>query len=68
MEGNPAYRTAEGLSSLTSISMKNNSVTEYGAVNIPTDSDSVVVHSFKVATDTTIADLQSMQLGWKVGG
>lgn len=68
MVGNPAYRTAEGLSSLTSISMKNNSVTEYGAVNIPTDSDSVVAHSFKVATDTTIADLQSMQLGWKVGG
>ena len=68
MVGNPAYRTAEGLSSLTSISKKNNSVTEYGAVNIPTDSDTVVTHSFKLATDTTIADLQSMQLGWKVGG
>ena len=68
MVGNPAYRTAEGLSSLTSISKKNNTVTEYGAVNIPTDSNTVVTHSFNVATDTTIADLQSMQLGWKVGG
>ena len=68
MVGNPAYRTAEGLSSLTSIIKKNNTVTEYGAANVPADSDSVVTHSFKVATDTTIADLQSMQLGWKVGG
>lgn len=68
MIGNPAYRTAEGLSSFTSISKKNNTITEYGAVNIPTDTDSVVAHSFNVASDTTIADLQNMQLGLRVGG
>lgn len=68
MVGNPAYRTAEGLSSFTSISKKNNTITEYGAVNIPTDTDSVVAHSFNVASDTTIADLQNMQLGLRVGG
>ena len=66
--GNPAYRTAEGLSSFTALTKKNNTVTEYGAANIPADSDSVVANSFKVASDTTIADLQIMQLGLKVGG
>lgn len=65
--GNPAYRTAEGLANFTALTNKNNIVTEHGAANIPTVSDSVVANSFKVATDTTIADLQSMQIGFKVG-
>ncbi len=68
MVGNPAYRTAEGLSSFTALTKKNNTVTEYGAANIPADSDSVVANSFKVASDTTIGDLANMQLGLKVGG
>lgn len=66
--GNPAFRTAEGLSSFTALTKKNNTVTEYGAANIPADSDSVVANSFKVASDTTIGDLANMQLGLKVGG
>mgnify|MGYP007101860699 CR=1 FL=1 len=68
MVGNPAFRTAEGLSSLTAIAKKNNAISEYGAVTVPTDSDSVVVSSFSVDSDTTLATLQNMQLGWKVGG
>ena len=65
--GNPAYRTAEGLATFTALTKKNNIVTEYSAANIPTDSDSVVANAFKLDSDTTITDLQSMQIGFKVG-
>lgn len=65
--GNPAYRTAEGLSSFTALTKKNNNVTEYGAANIPAES-SVVANSFSIASDTSVADLQNMQIGLKVGG
>lgn len=64
--GNSAYRTAEGLSSFTALTKKNNTVTEHGAANVPADS-SVVQATFKIS-DTTIADLGNMQLGLKVGG
>lgn len=63
--GNPAYRTAEGLSSFTALTKKNNTVTEHGAANVPADS-SVIQATFKLS-DTTIADLGNMQLGLKVG-
>ena len=65
--GNPAYRTAEGLATFTALTKKNNIVTEHSAANIPTDSDSVVANSFKIDSNTTITDLQSMQIGFKVG-
>ena len=65
--GNPAYRTAEGLATFTALTKKNNIVTEHSAANIPTDSNSVVANSFKIDSDTTITDLQNMQIGFKVG-
>lgn len=68
MVGNPAFRTAEGLSALTAIAKKNNVISEYDAVTVSTDSDSLVVSSFNLDSDTTLATLQNIQLGWKVGG
>ena len=65
--GNPAYRTGEQLSSLTAISKTGGTVTEYGTSNLSTDSDTVIWQSVPVASDTTIADLQNIQLGWKAG-
>lgn len=65
--GNPAYRTGEQLSSLTAISKSGGTVTEYGTSNLDTDSDTVIWQGVPVASDTTIADLQNIQLGWKAG-
>lgn len=65
--GNPAYRTGEQLSSLTAISKTGGTVTEYGTSNLDTASDTVIWQGVPVASDTTIADLQNIQLGWKAG-
>lgn len=67
MIGNPAYKTAEGLSVLKAITKKNNTVTEHGAANLSADTNSIAQCSFTLSSDTTIADLANMQLGWKVG-
>ena len=65
--GNPAYRTGEQLSSLTAISKSGGVTTEHGTSNLSDASDTVILQGFSVASDTTIADLQNMQLGWKAG-
>ena len=65
--GNPAYRTGEQLSSLTAISKSGGVTTEHGTANLSDASDTVIWQGFSVASDTTIADLQNMQLGWKAG-
>ena len=65
--GNPAYRTGEQLSSLTAISKNGGVTTEHGTSNLSDASDTVIWQSVPVASDTTIADLQNIQLGWKAG-
>ena len=65
--GTPAYRTGEQLSSLTAISKNGGVTTEHGTSNLSDASDTVIWQGFSVASDTTIADLQNMQLGWKAG-
>lgn len=65
--GNPAYRTGEQLSSLTAISKSGGVITEYSAAALTEDSDTVIQQGISVASGTTIADLQNMQLGWKAG-
>lgn len=64
--GNPAFRTGEGLSTITAISQKGGVISEHSAANVPADS-SVVQATFSLS-DTTLADLQNIQLGLKVGG
>ena len=62
--GNPAYKTAEGLSSLTAFSKDSlDAVTEYGSYNLSDDS-STVICDCQIFSDTKIADLQNLKFGW----
>ena len=64
--GNPAYRTGEVVSSLIGISKENGTITEHGTHTLSTDETGMVADARKV-TNTTIADLDGVQLGWKSG-
>ena len=64
--GNPAYKTAEGLASLISLSNNGGSIAEHGTINLSSDSSAMIMDSWTLE-NTTIADLQDMQFGWKVG-
>ena len=62
--GNPAYKTAEGLSSLTAFSKDSSgSVTEYGTYALDSDSSGVIADS-QILTGKTISDLQNLKFGW----
>ena len=63
--GNPAYRTAEGLTSLISISKANGTQMEHGSKTLRTSTAAGVLHCHVV--DMTIADMVGMELGWKAG-
>ena len=65
LAGNPAYRTAEGLSSLTGISKSGDAVTEHGTHELKADASSGVVDSYAVSMK--LSDLAGMQFGWKAG-
>lgn len=65
MIGNPAYEVDDVIGSLTSITKQNGSVTEHDKRTLSTDTDSVIVSSLSLPSDTTIADLVSMQFGWR---
>ncbi len=64
--GNPAYKTGEGITTLTGLSKASNVITEHGACALSNDSLSSVMEGWSL-NNTTIADLQNMQFGWKVG-
>lgn len=65
--GNPAYKTAEGLSSLTAISANNsNIITEHGTYNLSDDTTAAIIDG-QILTNTTISDLQGRKFGWKAG-
>lgn len=62
--GNPAYKTAEGLSSLTAFSKDiSEKVIEYGTYALGSDSSGVIADS-QIFSDTKIADLQNLKFGW----
>ena len=62
--GNPAYKTAEGLSSLTAFSKDNSAnVVEYGTYALGSDSSGIISGS-QIFSDTKIADLQNLKFGW----
>ena len=63
--GNPAYRTADGLTSLIAISKSNGTQTEHGSKTLRTSTAAGALHCHTV--DMTIADMVGMELGWKAG-
>lgn len=65
--GNPAYKTAEGLSSLTAISSDSSSaVTNYGTYALSDDTTAMIADG-QILTNTTIADLRGKKFGWRAG-
>ena len=63
--GNPAYRTAEGLSMLTALEQVNGTVTEYGAKEVASSSTAGVIDSR--AVNLNLANLANYKFGWKAG-
>lgn len=63
--GNPAYRTAEGLSSMTAISKDGDVITEYGSYELKTGSSAGILDSRSVSIK--ISDLSGLRFGWKAG-
>ena len=63
--GNPAYKTASGLTQLISISKVNNVQNEHGAKTLRTTATAGVIHCHEV--EMSLADMAGMQLGWKAG-
>lgn len=63
--GNPAYKTADGLTSLIGISKTGDTQMEHGtkALRESTTAGAIDCH----AVDMTLADMTGMQLGWKAG-
>ena len=66
--GNPAYKTAEGLSALTAFAKDSSgNVTNYGIHNLSDDTAGIISDS-QALSNKTISDLRNMQFGWKAGG
>ena len=65
MIGNPAYQVDDIIGNVTSLSKENNVVTEHDNITLLTDTDAMIVSSFSLASNTTIADLSNMQFGWR---
>lgn len=63
--GNPAYEVDDVIGSLTSLSKKNNTVTEHDTLALSVDTDAMILSSFSMPTDTTVADLSNIQFGWR---
>ena len=63
--GNPAYEVDDVIGSLTSLSKQNGVVTDHDNITLLTDSDAMIVSSFSLPTDTTVADLSNYQFGWR---
>ena len=63
--GNPAYRTGEGLTSLTGISKANGTQTVHGSKTLRTSTTAGVADCYTVSM--TLSEMVGMQLGWKAG-
>ena len=63
--GKPAYRTADGLTSLIGLSKSAGVQTEHGTKTLKTDTMAGVIDCHGV--NMTLADMAGMQLGWKAG-
>ena len=63
--GNPAYRTAEGLSNLTAIQHDGTILTEYGTKTAPASTSGMVFDSH--ALSMKLPALANYKFGWKAG-
>jgi hypothetical protein len=63
--GNPAYRTAEGLSMLTALEKVGDTLTEYGTRQVNSSADAGVLDSRAVSMK--LSALADYQFGWKAG-
>lgn len=64
--GNPAYKTGTGLTSLIGLSKNGANTIEHGTCDLSSD-NTVAISDGWTPENMTIADLQGMQFGWKVG-
>ena len=64
--GNPAYKTATGLTSLIGLSKNGANIIEHGTCDLSSDTTAVILDGWSTE-NMTIADLQGMQFGWKAG-
>ena len=64
--GNPAYKTAAGLTSLIGLSKRGASTVEHGICDLSSDTTAAISDAWSTE-NMTIADLQGAQFGWKVG-
>ena len=64
--GNPAYKTANGLTSLTAQSKENNVISDIETISLDDDTSAMILASQKIS-NKTITDLQNVQFGWKAG-
>lgn len=64
--GNPAYKTGTGLTTLTALSKADSVITEHGTCDL-SDDTVATIHDGWSLSNTTLADLQSMQFGWRAG-
>ena len=64
--GNPAYKTAQGLTSLIGLSKGGLSIVEHGTCELSDDTTAVISDGW-TTENMTISDLQGMQFGWKAG-
>lgn len=63
--GNPAYRTAEGLSELTALQYDGTTLTEYGTKTAPASASGMVVDAH--ALSLKLPALANYKFGWKAG-
>lgn len=63
--GNPAYRTAEGLSQLTALEKSDDTVTEYGTKEAKADTAAGVIDSRNLSMK--LSALANYKFGWKAG-
>lgn len=63
--GNPAYRTADGLTSLIGLSKAGDVQTEHGAKALRTSIAAGAIDCFDA--DIMLSEMTGMQLGWKAG-
>ena len=62
--GNPAYKTGTGITTLTGLSKSGGVITEHYSCNLSEETLSSAMSGWTLQ-NTTLADLQNMQFGWK---
>lgn len=64
--GNPAYKIGAGVANLTALSKAEGSIIKHSAITLSGESTAAIMDSWGLSS-ITIAELQNMQFGWRVG-